>query len=100
MRPFPLQVWRRDVDGEAPDPVRDGLNGPEVGFTARPAPQIIARLEVNRQSSSSGPIQAQTQEREGHLVDYVDVLPKARPFNGDHPPRATHGHDFEPVPPL
>ena len=88
------------MDGEALDPVRDGLDGPQVGSTARPGAQIIARLEVDRQSPPSGPIQAQTQEREGHLVEYVDVLPETRPFNGDPPPRATHGHDFEPVPPF
>ena len=47
----------------------------------------------------SGPIEDQTQERSGYAVEYVDVLPEARSFDGDPPPRATYGRDLEPFPP-
>lgn len=33
-------------------------------------------------------------------MEYVDVRPKTRPFDGDPFPRVTYGHDFEPVPPF
>lgn len=47
-----------------------------------------------------GPAQDQTEERNRHLVDYVDVLPEARPFHGDSPPRTTDGSDLKPGPPF
>ena len=40
------------------------------------------------------------QERNGHLEEDIDILPEARPFNGDPPPRTAHRYDLEPLPPL
>jgi len=98
--PFPAASGSCNMDGEVLDPVRDALGGTEVVITTCPATQIIARPEVNGQLHLSSPIQDQTQERNGHLVKYVDVPPEVRPFDGDPPPRATYGYDFKPVPPL
>lgn len=88
-----------NMDGETLDPACVVLDGTEVATTC-PAAQVIARPEVNGQSPPSCSIQDQTQERNGHLVEYVDVLPEARPLGGDPPPRATYGCDFKPLPPF
>ena len=97
--PLPVTGGSCNMDGKTFNPVRDVLDGIKVAITTCPAAQIIARPEVNVQLPS-GPIQYQTQERDGHLVDYVDVLPEVRSFDGDPPPCATYGCDFKPVPPF
>lgn len=88
------------MDGKALDPIHDGMDGVQVATTPFPAAYVIARPEVNGQLLPSSPIQDQTQERNGHLVEQVNVLPEAWAFNGDPPPRATDGRDFGPVPPF
>ena len=44
----PVPLGNRDVDGQALDAIRDGLDGPEVAFTAYLAVQIIGRPEMYR----------------------------------------------------
>ena len=65
------------MDGKALDPIRDGADGIEVAITSFPAAYVIARPEVNGQLPPSSPIQDKAQERNGHLVEQVNVLPEA-----------------------
>ena len=65
------------MDGKTFDLIHDEVDGVEVAVTSFPSAYVIARPGVNGQLPPSSPIQSEAQERNGHLVEQVNVLPEA-----------------------